>query len=298
MRLEWIEDLLAVLDTGSFRAAAEARFLTASAFTRRIRTIEDALGCPLFDRTKKPLVLLPHAEKLEVDLRNAAKELKRLRLHLSDAQETRRDRLSIGCQHSLTATTAPRIVQRLSQHHEVNVRVHSGTRSQCLMMLLRREIDFALVYGTSYERDPLGDVYVERLAIGDDRFVPLGNLTDHAALRREIDAGHLPMIQYPTSTFLGEVQREAIDPHVHPRFDRSVVAETSLTLAITEFLRRGIGIGWLPETVAAASIRRREIETLEDILPCCDLQISLLRLRSARTEWSDALWSGDLPLSA
>ena len=37
MRLEWIEDILAVLDTGSLARAAEKRLLTQSAFTRRVR---------------------------------------------------------------------------------------------------------------------------------------------------------------------------------------------------------------------------------------------------------------------
>ena len=53
MQQDWIEDLLAVLDAGSLTAAAEQRFLTQSAFTRRMRAMEEALGTQLLDRTTK-----------------------------------------------------------------------------------------------------------------------------------------------------------------------------------------------------------------------------------------------------
>ncbi len=48
IRLEWLEDILAVAETGSFSEAAERRHLTQSAFSRRIRNIEDqsASGFP------------------------------------------------------------------------------------------------------------------------------------------------------------------------------------------------------------------------------------------------------------
>ena len=44
MRLEWLEDILAIAQTGSFSGAAERRNLTQSAFSRRIRQIEDYLA--------------------------------------------------------------------------------------------------------------------------------------------------------------------------------------------------------------------------------------------------------------
>ena len=57
MKLEWLEDLLAVIDQGSLSKAAVARHLTQPAFSRRVRAIEGYLGCELFDRDRKPLQL-------------------------------------------------------------------------------------------------------------------------------------------------------------------------------------------------------------------------------------------------
>ena len=55
MRLEWLDDILAIASTGSFSGAAERRHLTQSAFSRRIQQIEQHIGVELFDRSQKPV---------------------------------------------------------------------------------------------------------------------------------------------------------------------------------------------------------------------------------------------------
>ena len=84
MRLEWLEDILAVLETGSITAAAEKRHLTQSAFTRRLRSIESSLGSELFDRARKPVKLRDHVQRQEMELRRNVASLKSLRNRLLD----------------------------------------------------------------------------------------------------------------------------------------------------------------------------------------------------------------------
>lgn len=50
--LEFIEAFVAAARTGSFRAAADKLALSPSAFSRRIRNLEDFLRVPLFDRSQ------------------------------------------------------------------------------------------------------------------------------------------------------------------------------------------------------------------------------------------------------
>lgn len=55
MNLADLEALVSVLDHGSIVGASAALHLTQSAVTRRIQTLEDALGVPLLDRQTRPL---------------------------------------------------------------------------------------------------------------------------------------------------------------------------------------------------------------------------------------------------
>ncbi len=51
MELKWLEDFLCLAKSTSFSAAAEERNITQSAFSRRIKALEEWLGAPLIDRS-------------------------------------------------------------------------------------------------------------------------------------------------------------------------------------------------------------------------------------------------------
>lgn len=290
MKLEWIEDILAVLETGSFSAAAERRFLTASAFTRRIRAMEDALGCDLFDRNRKPVTLLPHVQSLEVELRDAARRLRELRLGLSDAQGRAGTRLTLGCQHALSTTVSPSLLRLLGQDRQTEFRVRSGTRSDCHLMLLRQEVDFGLIYETPEDALQFSDALFEKLGLGTDALIPVADLR-LPGLRRALDAWDLPLISYPANIYLGEVLRVHILPML-PRGTRShCVAETGLTPAVLQFLRQGSGIGWLPRSMAYEALERGELRELSDQLPSATLNIRVIRARAGGSARSHEAWS-------
>lgn len=291
MRLEWIEDILAVLDSGSFSAAAERRFLTPSAFTRRIRGIEASLGCALFDRDRKPVTLLPHVRSMESDLREAARRFRELRAGLADRDGINSKRLTLGCQHALTTMVSPLLTRSLIEGQEIELRIRSGTRSECQLMMLRHEIDFGLVYQTEGEASAFDSAVFEHFALGTDSFMPVGNLRDHASIRDGLARMELPLITYPADIYLGEILRL----HLLPRLPRTAVthkvAETGLTPAILQFIRQGLGIGWLPRSVAQEALLRGELTDLSDHMPSIGLNIRLLRTISGGHALADAAWS-------
>ncbi len=57
MELKWIEDFLCLARTNNFSVAAEERNITQSAFSRRIKALEEWLGAPLIDRSTYPISL-------------------------------------------------------------------------------------------------------------------------------------------------------------------------------------------------------------------------------------------------
>ena len=57
MELKWLEDFVSLAETGSFSQSADQRFITQSAFSRRIRALEEWLGVRLIDRSTYPTQL-------------------------------------------------------------------------------------------------------------------------------------------------------------------------------------------------------------------------------------------------
>ncbi|VTR44895.1 Hca operon transcriptional activator [Serratia fonticola] len=53
LELTWLEDCVALADTLNFSKAAEARYVTQPAFSRRIQSLEEWVGTPLFERNRR-----------------------------------------------------------------------------------------------------------------------------------------------------------------------------------------------------------------------------------------------------
>jgi DNA-binding transcriptional LysR family regulator len=249
MRLDWLEDILAVLDTGSFVRAAERRSLTQSAFTRRIRAIEDSLGAPLFDRSHKPVTLLPAIREREAQMRRLASDLRALGDSLRGAALGQDRAISLACQHAITTTVSPGLVRRLTESTGASVRVRSGNRDECLLMLLSGEVDLVV----SYDLAGVGAAPTPAFRdhrLGEETLRPVCT----PVMAKSLTGESLPVITYPRDVFLGQV----MEAHVWPRLSAGThlhrKAETALTLAAYHYALDGIGVAWLPGSLVAQDL--------------------------------------------
>lgn len=289
MQLEWIEDVLAVAETGSLAEAARRRNLSPSAFSRRIQGIEAALGAELFDRSRKPIQLHAAAAGQRDRMADLARSLRRLRDDLRQGGVPG-GRLVIASQHALTASLTPALVHGLqARRPEARVRLRSANLAECLALLLAGEADVALAYRLPGEAHPVRADVIETVRIGGDRLVPV--LEPGAAERLpEGEATDLPVIAYPPEVFLGQVMERRIRPQAAGRWRPVPRVETALTLAALELAATGIGVAWVPASLAAARIAAGGLADLSGRLGGCDLDVTAVRLRGRRTAFAAAMW--------
>lgn len=277
MQLDWIDDILAVIDAGSLARAAERRFVTQPAFTRRVRQIEASIGAELFDRTRKPVQVLPGVLALEPVLREASARLRRLEHDLRQSARQGGGGIVFGCQHALATTVSPWILREIAALEDVPVRVRSADRDACLMLLVGGEADFIVTYEGIDAPDTADSPLFETVTLGGDRLVPVCA----PALAGEMGQGPLPVILYPPEVHLGRV----FDLHIAPRLPRGTVlvprAQTSLTLAACEYALEGIGLSWLPLTLVSAHLAAGRLHLVET-LPDRRLDIRITRPASIR----------------
>lgn len=286
MRLEWIDDILAVLDCGSLAQAAEKRGLTQSAFTRRARTIEASIGAPLFDRRRKPVTLMPGVQALEPELRELSARLHRLGHMLKTTSRREGKPLTFVCQHALTTTISPRIVRAVTRNSDLSVRVHSGNQDDCLMQLLSKEVDLAIMYALPQEPETEMSRAFETVDLGEDCLIPVCA----PSLRDTASCATVPIIAYPADVFLGQVFTRMISARLPVGTATIPIAETALTLAMMQLALSEIGIAWLPFSLVAQSLEQGDLVRIDDRLPAQTLDIKMVRLRATQTERSKAIW--------
>lgn len=289
MRLDWLEDILAIAQTGSFSGAAERRNLTQSAFSRRIQQIEDHIGVALFDRSRKPVQLRPTTLAQGAQIEQITAALRQLVTDLRRGDRVASNRIVIASQHSLTSSLAPRIIQDIQDRgEEVYVRLRSGNLDECHALLLSRQADLAIVYTARDMGDQLSGDYLEVLDIGPDRLIPV--------LRPDLAKAHLdgrdlheiPYVAYPPDVFFGTIMAERILPLISARSAALPRAETALTMAALELAASGVGVAWVPQSLARLALPR--VSDLSAALPSCELTVRALRLRGQRSRAETVTW--------
>lgn len=292
MRLEWLEDLLAVAETGSFQEAAERRRLTQSAFSRRIQAIEDHVGIELFDRTRKPVQLRPAMADQRDQIARLVTDLRQLVADLRRGERAASNRVVIASQHALTTSLTPRVLEGIHRRNEsIYVRLRSANLDECFALLLSRQADIAIVYRLPGEEHPIGASYIETALIGTDRLIPVFAAHATSDLNARFARGEVPYVAYPREVFLGQVMERLILPLVRGVTRPVAITETALTLAALEMAAVGVAVAWVPASLAQARIAAGSLVDLSATLPAHLLEVTAVRLFGDAGPVATSVWS-------
>ncbi len=148
---------------GSFTLAAKELFLTQSAVSHAIRALEEDVGCRLFDRVGKRVLLTQAGEQLQRHADRVLREMQDARTALEDLVHWGHGRLRVGasttaCQHIL-----PTVLRefRLS-FPQSQIKIAPGDIPRQLELLQSGQIDLAVML------EPAGAGEVAFLPLFDD----------------------------------------------------------------------------------------------------------------------------------
>lgn len=292
MRVEWLEDIIMIAQTGSFSAAAERRRMSQSAFSRRIKQIEEHIGVELFDRSHKPVALRATTLDQSERIAQLAAALRQLEVDLRRGDRIAKNRIVIATQHSLTASLTPSIIRGIQYRGEkIYVRLRSANLDECFGLLLSRQADIAIVHFLADEPYETGADYLETITIGTDRLIPVFSKDLVFDRDAKADADEIAYIAYPSDVYFGKAMARQILPLLGPAATPVPMAETALTLAALEMAAAGIGVAWVPRALARTRILNGTLVDLSDVLPGCDLLTKAAHLPGASGPVETAFWT-------
>lgn len=257
MDMQWFDDVLVLLEEGNMTRAAARRNITQPAFSRRIRSFEDWLGVTVLDRGSNRIDISPALVSNETEIRALVARIKELRgkiAHFDPVSAT----LSIAAQHAPVFSTFPDMALRAKHHFpSLKFRLRAANLRDCVAMFLRGDTSMLLCYEPEDAASlPFGQT-IRREVWGSDYLVPVvgGPLRYTVKDNREIPED-TPAIIYPENSYFGGVLNRAERPFGTHRFSRNPVCETAFSNGIKELALKGMGVGWLPFSMA-----HREIES-------------------------------------
>ena len=291
MRLEWIEDLLAVMDNRSLSRAAQKRLLTQPAFSRRIRSIEDYVGVELLDRTRKPVQIKKSILGQRQKMQDLAFGLRQLAMEFNRRDRDAQNRIVIASQHAITTSLAPRLVKEVADDTGLRFRLRSANRDECHVLLMTRQADIMLIYQCKSDPLPTEDAFLEQHCIGGETLIPTYSTAHLHHLNQSISAGEIPIIAYPSDVFLGRLLDQEVLPRIPSTNFINIKAETALTLAALQLALNGSGVAWIPRSLAKEKLHENNLTDLSDSLPSAELTIWAIRLNIAKSEVEESIWN-------
>ena len=159
MDIEFARTFLKVVDTGSFIRAAKTLHVTQAAVSRRIRTLEEYLGCDLFVRNKAGAVLTPSGRRFLRYAANMVQTLERARHEIGVAREFNGS-LTIGGRFGLLDGLLLRLLENMrAERSDIQIRAQIGFEEGLMQALVDGSLDIGIMY-TPQNRPTL---QVERL---------------------------------------------------------------------------------------------------------------------------------------
>jgi DNA-binding transcriptional LysR family regulator len=145
MDTRYLKTLVTVVETGSFSSAARTLHLTQSAVSQRIKFLEDAFGCSLFDRSGIALLLTAAGELVLESARRIIGIEDSLQGKLKRIKE--RQRVALGCTPTFGTVYLSGVLNRfmLESGSPADLKFLIQSPDQVLKGVLTKEFDIAVV---------------------------------------------------------------------------------------------------------------------------------------------------------
>jgi LysR family positive regulator for ilvC len=246
---------LHLADSLHFARTAQALGMSASALTRSIQRLEDELGQPLFQRSKRRVALTRAGEIFRDHARAQVAAHARLLEALATETVTPTGELRLACTVTACHSVLPKLLARCRDRYPgIRLQLSTSDAARCLQALENDEVDFAVV--PEPDRAP-PDLRFVRLAHTELAFIAPASDADLA--RRAQQAGGawdgLPVILPRRG-----LERQRLDAWLEQQNARpQVYAEVDGNEAILAMVALGCGVGVVPELVRKDSPLRGRI---------------------------------------
>jgi DNA-binding transcriptional LysR family regulator len=274
MDTKFIQSLLAVVDSGSFAAAARSENLTPAAISQRVRSLEDELGIKLVARNGQ--TVSPSAACLSIlpRLRHIASEVYRIPNDLDSKGLTGQFR--IGAISTALSDRIPVVLSRLkTESSETSLIITPGTSVSLFKKLVNEELDAALMIRPPQTLPKM----LSMIRLERQRFVAIVAEQDCRPLEQILRSEQV--LIYDTRSWGGQPVAPWVLDHLAPG---QILCELDALEAIAAAVEQGIGFGIVPEWHGLARHRKIRRIALSDVHIFRELVLVHRNLPSALTE--------------
>ncbi|MGQ0651139.1 MAG: LysR family transcriptional regulator [Betaproteobacteria bacterium] len=258
---------------GSFRRAGDKLHVAASAVNRQISMLEKNLGAPLFERSRgrSRLRLTAAGEVLVLHAKAVVDQLERARTDIDHLKGLRAGNVVLGVPETFSRDFLPEFLAQFHRSYPgISFRVVTAASPQLLEMLLKDEVEIALLYNPA-----LGPQVQVHARIEQRIYVMVR--ADHPLAKKSgvhlSDLADYPLIVPDLGTAMRALH-DRIAAKLRPR-PKSILTSSSYEM-LRSAARMGLGIAIVNDYLVAEDGRKdaafvpiRDAAVRTSVLACC-----------------------------
>ncbi|MGX9418816.1 LysR substrate-binding domain-containing protein [Vibrio sp. WJH972] len=255
---KWIMDFLKLAELRNFSKAAAERNVTQSAFSRRIQSLENAVGCLLVNRDTTPVSLTSNGIEFRTSARSILIQLEDELERLNDLTVLGNQKVSLVAGHSIATDILPLMRFNLfTEEKAVVLDVRAIDIDDAVSMLQESACDLMLSYKNpqlhteSYVAHRLGQSRIYCVTGVDQSSEPIYRLS-----RESIT----PWVMHSSGSFMGRLTKE-----VSNQYKLKPIFSSSMTELVKELVLQGEGIGWLPEHSIRKQLESGQLVVIDEL---------------------------------
>ena len=243
--------------TGSFTETAKQLFLTQSAVSHSMRSLEDECGSRLFRRQGKKVSLTEAGDRLLLFARPFLNEMEKVRQELDGFEKFGAGRIRLGASGQACRFLLPPMLSQFKREHPVcRFEVKCEDTPRCLEMLALGEIDLAITLQPMWENEiEFAPCFTDELRVvvsKDHRWAEEGRVD-------WTDTGSENFILYNRGSYTFRILNEFL---TREGVRLSTFMEISSSEASKELIKVGMGVGLLADWAVDAEVKRGELKSL------------------------------------
>lgn len=257
MTITQLETFLKIAQTKNFTSAANELGYAQSTVTTQIKLLEDELGCLVFERLGKTIVLTPEGEKLLIYAEKLLQLEREIHLEVPESQEPS-GVLKLGVSESLCYNRLPKILMEFKNRYpKVDIKMQFVTHDQIPGLLKTGEIDLA------YTLNPL--LIDENLTMLYKHSEKLGFYVSpsHPFSRKTLEEKNLENVPLLVTSQNCSFRQMLVDDLTKSGITPNIVLETSSKEILKQFAANGLGIAFIPDMTAEVEVANKILKKIK-----------------------------------
>jgi len=256
MTITQLTTFIKIAELESFSAAANSLGYAQSTVTTQIKQLEEELGCPLFERLGKTILLTSAGEKLTSYAKRMVQLEREIRLEVSDGDEPS-GVLKIGVSESLCISRLPKILMEYKKDFPgMEIRIQFINHENIPDMLKKGELDLVYTLNPEIADDSVLLLDKQREYLGF--YAAPGYFPGDKKLS-EADLHGLPLLLTGHNCnfrhmLVEDLEKNGINP--------VIALETSSKEVLKQFAKNGLGLAFIPDITAESERKKGSLVRL------------------------------------